>query len=274
LEEFNSTPDVLSMKLTIDPDGTVRKQGDAEKRCAMDAGKTVMACVGSWSTGAPGTSEMAVFVRKGKQGASPGSTSPQSQGATGRATVTFADVDSGTGTGTLSLQGTAFGLESQGFSAAPPDFISIGSGRLIPSSPQVGQTWTDQGISNNHTIQTTVTVASTTDSVTVPAGTFPGCLRTEEINGFSDEYVRSSGGLAPNRRTRWFASGVGPIKYETTYIGPGGVARGTNTGVLVSRSLKTTGSADWWPLASGNTWTFQESDQAAPCTWTVTVYSP
>jgi hypothetical protein len=185
------------------------------------------------------------------------------------ATVDFAGVDSGTGTGNLNLLRDTFGLNVYGFNAAPPDFISIGSPKLLPAAPTLGQTWTHSGISNGYTIDTTATVTSLDETVTVTAGTFTHCVRIEETNTFDPAYAISAGGSAPSHRTRWFAPGVGPVLYESVYVNPSGSVVATNTGQLMSRTLVYTAANNLWPLAVGNTWVIKESDQGSTCTWAI-----
>ncbi len=192
-------------------------------------------------------------------------------GVATRATITFAGVDSGSGTGTMGLERYAAGVRISGFAAAPPDFASIGTCLILPASPTVGQTWTEQGVSNGYAISTTAVVASLTDSVTVPAGTFAACLRIEETITFPDAYV--AGAYAVAARTRWFAGGIGPVRYEAR------IRRVSNpdqivTGVLVSRTVSSSSATDWWPLQVNNVWVMQESHQGNPCTWTVTGAEP
>jgi hypothetical protein len=191
-----------------------------------------------------------------------------------QATIGLTNVDSGTGTGTMSLLRTSFGLTTNGFNAAPPDFLSVGSPQLLPASPVLGQTWSHSGISNGYTINTTATVTSLSETVTVTAGTFSNCLRIEESNSFDPAYVASSGGRAVSHRTRWFAPGVGPVKYEAVYVDASLTVVVTATGQLVSRSLAYTAPNNLWPLAVGNSWVIQETDPLAPgqlpCTWSVT----
>ena len=185
-----------------------------------------------------------------------------------QATVGFTNVDSGQGTGTLTLLRTAFGLTSYGFNAAPPDFLSIGSPELLPAAPALGQSWSHSGYSNTSLITTTATVTSLADTVSVTAGTFANCVRIEEENSFPPAYAGSWG--APSHRTRWFAPGVGPVRYETVYVNSSGAVVSTAIGQLTSYTLAYTAPNNLWPLAIGNTWVIQESDQASTCTWAIT----
>lgn len=185
-----------------------------------------------------------------------------------QATVGLTNVDSGSGTGSMTLLRTDFGLITSGFNTAPPDFLSIGSPQLLPAHPSLGQTWTHSGISNGFTISTTATITALAETVAVTAGTFANCVRIEEENSFDPAYAGSGG--AVSHRTRWFAPGVGPVRYEAVYVDSSGAVVTTATGQLTSYTLVYTAPNNLWPLAVGNTWVIQESDQAAPCTWAVT----
>jgi hypothetical protein len=185
-----------------------------------------------------------------------------------QATVGFTNVDSGPGTGTLTLLRTAFGLTSNGFNSAPPDFISIGSPQLLPAAPALGQKWTDSGTSNGFLVTTTVTVTFLAETVSVTAGTFANTVRIEEAISFPPAYAGA--GAAVSHRTRWFAPGVGPVRYETVYVNSSGAVVTTAIGQLTSFTLLYTAPNNLWPLAIGNTWVIQESDQASTCTWAIT----
>jgi len=67
MEQYDSDLDIVSGVFNISSDGMVTMVGDTDEdyQCAMDSGKTVVACTGTWSTGVPGTSEMSVWVKTG-----------------------------------------------------------------------------------------------------------------------------------------------------------------------------------------------------------------
>jgi hypothetical protein len=55
----------ISGTFNITSGGIITLQGNSYLQCAMDAGKTLVACTDTWTTGSPGTAEMKVMVKKG-----------------------------------------------------------------------------------------------------------------------------------------------------------------------------------------------------------------
>jgi hypothetical protein len=189
------------------------------------------------------------------------------------ARLTFTNVDSGGGTGTLDMTKQGSETRYTSFSAAPPDFAGAGCPTLIPANVSVGTKWSSSGISNGMNFTTDGEVQSVTDTVTVPAGTFTGCLRIYDVNTYADlaTYI-AQGGYGTIDRTRWFAPGVGLVKYASTVAKANG--NEVITAPLVSYQLAgTPGATDWWPLALGSQWVYQESHMGTPTAWTVSTYT-
>jgi hypothetical protein len=202
------------------------------------------------------------------QGTTYGSLSPGGanlQGNGDGTTLNFLGVDSGTGSGTMTLQHSGSQVTYTGFNAAPPDFASVGHSDLVTDDTTVGSHFTSAGITNSLHYSADVVVTSVTETVITPAGTFTNCLRIDETLTYADPAQSLLlGGNLTLSRTRWFARGVGPVKYAATY--QDSTKTFTNTGVLQSVTIPTL-ATDWWPLQTGAIWVFQESDMSTTTTW-------
>lgn len=182
--------------------------------------------------------------------------------------IRFDATGSGGQIGQMELQKYGSEVAYGGFSTVPPSFASVGSQIMIPENVILGSTWTTVGWSDGMEYYTDVTVASLTDTVSTPAGTFYNCLRVTEHITYADikQYVQN-GRFAVTDRTRWFAPGVGPVAYEAVYAQADG-STFTSSGLLQSYIIAgAPDPQDWWPLTLGSTWTFNESGYVT--VWTV-----
>jgi hypothetical protein len=66
LMQNNGDPDTVSGTFSITADGVITVPGVSDNafRCAMDSGRTVVACNSTWTTGIPGASEIKVLTKK------------------------------------------------------------------------------------------------------------------------------------------------------------------------------------------------------------------
>jgi len=90
-----------------------------------------------------------------------------------------------------------------------PPFNPISPWRVFKLNPIVGDTWISEADFGAFDFKTTYYVESTTDDVTVPAGTFSNCVRVRELNemtlGNQTEYEYEK---------HWYAPSVGPVIYR------------------------------------------------------------
>ncbi len=127
--------------------------------------------------------------------------------------------------------------------------------------PAVGQTWEDSGYSNGYLVNSTAKVVSLSETV----GTFTNCAKVEETLTYPDGYI--PGKPYPVKFERWFAPGIGPVKFiVTNNMG------NTHIGELVSYENIPPGS-DYFPLGLNYTWTFT-FDGANETTWVVDSVEP
>jgi len=65
LTQSDGSLDNVSGTLNITADGIITMTGnDEDLRCSMDAGKTVVVCTSTWTTGSPGTTEIKVITKR------------------------------------------------------------------------------------------------------------------------------------------------------------------------------------------------------------------
>lgn len=156
-----------------------------------------------------------------------------------RVTITYSDDDD---PAYIDLATTSDWMQYTGFEEAP-GFIAFGGPQLLPTTPQIGVSWDFSEVG----AEGSATVGSVSDTVTVPAGVFTDCVRvdfTGNING-----------------SRWFAHGVGLLKYQL----------GDDYVVVLNQLTISGESADsWWPLDTGNSWEYVlQNDPQYVCTFTV-----
>jgi hypothetical protein len=113
-----------------------------------------------------------------------------------------------------------------------------------------GDTWTSRGLSNGMVVSSTVQVVSTSEAVTVPAGTFL-CAKVVETMSVPPGYGADSDYVV-TRYERWLGSGTGWVKFR--------VSRSdgkTVLGELVKFSGGGGGEPYFFPMALGSQWTFR-----------------
>lgn len=133
---------------------------------------------------------------------------------------------------------------------------------ILDASVPVGGSWSGDAFSYSwQPLKSVVTVKSASERITVPAGSFDGCLLTEQVtmeSGLPDEAPARQQDL--NRRvlcgTRraWFAPGAGLVQLQ--------VERGDGSTALIQlREYSITKKTpDYLPLAIGNVWTYGWAD--------------
>jgi RNA polymerase sigma factor (sigma-70 family) len=105
---------------------------------------------------------------------------------------------------------------------------------------------------SNQALQTTVTVLSRDETVSVPAGTFTNCLLTEQKTGAEKQDAgQLNAGILCGTRRAWFAPGVGLVQLSVQ------LENGTKA-TLVLENFQQPGDAgeSYLPLQPGAAWTY------------------
>jgi tetratricopeptide (TPR) repeat protein len=138
------------------------------------------------------------------------------------------------------------------FNASPFRFLPDGT-KLLDFSPSVGDSWSmDVPSGGLDLMKITVTIESDSETVSVPAGEFPDCLKTRIVTSEEPEDCEE------NRcgvREFIYAPGVGLAK-STFVHRDGGIGIAQLTSYTVSD-----GNGDHFPLAIGNKWTYEWADR-------------
>jgi len=112
-----------------------------------------------------------------------------------------------------------------------------------------GDTWTSRGLSSGMVVSSTVQVVSTSEAVTVPAGTFL-CAKVVETMSVPPGYGADSDCVV-TRYERWLGSGTGWVKFR--------VSRSDGK-TVVGELVKFSGSGGepyFFPMALGSQWTLR-----------------
>jgi len=153
---------------------------------------------------------------------------------------------------------------------AVPQALYVGSvfwqlsrlGAFLDAGVPIGGAWAGDTFSfSDRPLRTTLTVLSDSEPVTVPAGTFAGCLLTEQVTaagGDPDDAPEASHAL--NRRElcgairAWYAPSVGLVQVH--------VRRGDGVEAAIQlRAYQVGGeSEEYLPLALGNRWVYGWAD--------------
>lgn len=140
--------------------------------------------------------------------------------------------------------------------------------KFLDASAAVGGGWSGDAFSYSYQpLCAAVTVKSTAERATVPAGSFAGCLLTEQVTKESSlpdaapEAARQLNRLANcGTRRAWYAPGVGLVQLE--------VETGEGTKALMQlQEFSVQGGGDaYLPLAIGNAWRYGWADVPAEYT--------
>ncbi len=122
--------------------------------------------------------------------------------------------------------------------------------KILDAGVPVGGGWSGNAFSfSDQPLKAVVTVLSDTETVTVPAGTFEGCLLTEQVtteDGPADERNAELRGTV----RAWYARDVGLVQLHVRH----------DDGLEATLQLQAyeagEGSADFLPLAVGNRWEY------------------
>lgn len=90
-----------------------------------------------------------------------------------------------------------------------PEVILIPSWIMLKLNPVVEDTWGFEGNLGPFHVKSTFFVESTTDTMTVAAGTFNNCIRVRELNEITE-----GGATEYEYEKTWYAPDVGPIIYR------------------------------------------------------------
>jgi len=143
----------------------------------------------------------------------------------------------------------------EGLQAGFPLFYQVGQMRtLLDLTKSVGDTWSADVFSYSFTpLKAVATVESNTETVSVPAGTFSGCLklRLEITENPEDPEPKELNRINCGVKQVWFAPGVGLVRFAFDR------ADGVPVRVELANYRVADGGNDYLPLAVGNRWEYQ-----------------
>jgi len=138
-------------------------------------------------------------------------------------------------------------------------------GKIIDSSLAVGESWS--GLGNYVTeaaVKATTTIVSRSESVDTPAGSFQDCMLLETVtvenklpDNMSEELKRRIRDHVCGWQRSWFAPGVGLVRFVSE------TRAGGETVVNLAEYEIVEPSADYLPLAVGNSWAYGWADAPA-----------
>jgi len=129
--------------------------------------------------------------------------------------------------------------------------------KILDSAVPVGGGWSGNAFSNtSQPLKATVTVLSETEEVTVPAGTFAGCLLTEQVTTESGPASEANRELCGTVRA-WYARNVGLVRLHARH------ADGLEATLRLEGHEVGEKSGDYLPLAVGNRWEYGWADVPA-----------
>ena len=122
--------------------------------------------------------------------------------------------------------------------------------KILDASIPVGGSWSGNAPSNTaEPLKATVTILSDSETVTVPAGTFTGCLLTEQVTTEDGPPTEQNANLRGIVRA-WYAPGVGLVQSHIRH----------DDGLEATLQLQTyeirEDSRDFLPFAIGNRWEY------------------
>ena len=133
------------------------------------------------------------------------------------------------------------------------------AGKLLDPSVPVGGGWSGDAFSYSYQpLKARVTVKSTSERITVPAGTFEGCLLVEQVteeSGLRDDAPEQKRKLNLEvfcgTRRAWYARGVGLVKLDVRR------ADGVEAVIQLREFSVADGGDAYLPLALGNEWAYE-----------------
>jgi len=129
--------------------------------------------------------------------------------------------------------------------------------KILDASVPVGGAWSGPAFSfSDQPLKATVKVLSDTETVSVPAGTFAGCLLTEQVtteDGPANDMNRELCGTV----RAWYAPGVGLVQLHVRH------EDGLEATLQLQAYQVGEGSRDFLPLAVGNRWEYGWADVPA-----------
>jgi len=129
--------------------------------------------------------------------------------------------------------------------------------KILDAAVPVGGHWSGNAFSNtSQPLKATVTVQSDTETVTVPAGTFAGCLLTEQVTTEDGPATEANRELCGTVRA-WYAAGVGLVQFHARH------ADGLEATLRLEDHEVGGGSGDFLPLRAGNRWEYGWADLPA-----------
>ena len=123
-------------------------------------------------------------------------------------------------------------------------------GKILDASVPVGGNWSGNAFSNtSEPLKATVTVLSETETVTVPAGTFTGCLLTEQVTTEDGPPTEVNAEFRGTVRA-WYAPGVGLAQIHVRH------EDGLEAVLQLQDYEIGEESSNFLPLAIGNRWEY------------------
>ncbi len=138
-------------------------------------------------------------------------------------------------------------------------FASIVPRPILRYPITVNDTWINNGNSNGYPVVSHTNVESTFETITVPAGTFTGVVKTRTYLEFPSGYDQQ---IYDDSVEVWYAPDVGFIKIKAHQNGTGDFF----IGELKNFSVTHAGSSfspDYFPMDIGNTWSIEWNRQSA-----------
>ena len=129
--------------------------------------------------------------------------------------------------------------------------------KILDAAIPVGGGWSGNAFSNTaRPLKATVTVLSDMETVTVPAGTFAGCLLTEQVTTEDGPPSEANRELCGTVRA-WYARNVGLVQLHARH------EDGLEATLRLEECEAEPGSGEWLPLAVGHRWEYGWADVPA-----------
>lgn len=129
--------------------------------------------------------------------------------------------------------------------------------KILDAAVPVGGGWFGNAFSNTaQPLKATVTVLSGTETMTVPAGTFAGCLLTEQVTTEGGPATDENAGLC-GTVWAWYAAGVGLVQLHARH------ENGLEATLQLQAFKAGEQSGEYLPLAVGNRWEYGWADVPA-----------
>lgn len=142
------------------------------------------------------------------------------------------------------------------------DYTGLDIDYFVTATPALNDSWTLTSTDNGYQRVILNTISSVSDTVVTDAGTFNNCVRVTRSYTYPEGYDSDFAQYQTITKTDWFAPAVGLVKYSVTH---GDFS--ANTVELTSYTAPSASPTDFYPMAIGNSWTYQNLDGS----WTLTV---